>query len=111
MRIQEITENYFDKLTADATNLIMTASANGENEIDTQSMVDELNQMGYSVTPQSLAGLFKNNKMVKSINPQKITLNQDNNLTQYDNDATMDNAKKVASMAKKTSCPSCITRT
>ena len=102
MRIQEITENYFDKLTADATNLIMTASANGENEIDTQSMVDELNQMGYSVTPQSLAGLFKNNKMVKSINPQKITLNQDNNLTQYDNDATMDNAKKVASMAKKT---------
>ena len=40
--------------------------------------------------------------MVKSINPQKITLNQDNNLTQYDNDATMDNAKKVASMAKKT---------
>ncbi len=102
MRIQEITENYFDKLTADATNLIMTASANGENEIDTQSMVDELNQMGYSVTPQSLAGLFKNNKMVKSINPQKITLNQDNNLTQYDNDATMDNAKKVAQMAKKT---------
>ncbi len=102
MRIQEITENYFDKLTADATNLIMTASANGENEIDTQSMVDELNQMGYSVTPQSLAGLFKNNKMVKSINPQKITLNQDNNLTQYDNDATMDNAKKVAKMAKKT---------
>ena len=80
----------------------MTASANGENEIDTQSMVDELNQMGYSVTPQSLAGLFKNNKMVKSINPQKITLNQDNNLTQYDNDATMDNAKKVAKMAKKT---------
>ena len=102
MRIKEITENYFDKLTADATNLIMTASANGENEIDTQSMVDELNQMGYSVTPQSLAGLFKNNKMVKSINPQKITLNQDNNLTQYDNDATMDNAKKVAKMAKKT---------
>lgn len=102
MRIQEITENYFDKLTADATNLIMTASANGENEIDTQSMVDELNQMGYSVTPQSLAGLFKTNKMVKSINPQKITLNQDNNLTQYDNDATMDNAKKVAQMAKKT---------
>ena len=102
MRIQEITENYFDKLSADAINLIMTASANGENEIDTQSMVDELNQMGYSVTPQSLAGLFKNNKMVKSINPQKITLNQDNNLTQYDNDATMDNAKKVAKMAKKT---------
>ena len=102
MRIQEITENYFDKLSADATNLIMTASANGENEIDTQSMVDELNQMGYSVTPQTLAGLFKNNKMVKSINPQKITLNQDNDLTQYDNDATMDNAKKVAKMAKKT---------
>jgi len=102
MRIQEITENYFDKLSADAINLIMTASANGENEIDTQSMVDVLNQMGYSVTPQSLAGLFKNNKMVKSINPQKITLNQDNDLTQYDNDATMDNAKKVAKMAKKT---------
>ena len=35
MRIQEITENYFDKLGADATNLLMTAQANNEKEIDT----------------------------------------------------------------------------
>ena len=40
MRIQEITENYFDKLSADATNLIMTASANGENEIEIEQVAD-----------------------------------------------------------------------
>ena len=41
-------------------------------------------------------------KLVKSINPEKVTLNQNYNLTQYSKDATMDNEKKVANMAKKT---------
>ena len=45
---------------------------------------------------------FRFYKLVKSINPDKIFLNTDNNLTQYSKDATMDNEKKVANMAKKT---------
>jgi hypothetical protein len=102
MRIQELTENYFDKLKADAQNLLMSALANGETEVSTDSLVKELNQMNYSVTAQSLGNLFKDSKLVKSVNPDKIFLNQDNNLTQYSKDATMDNEKKVANMAKKT---------
>jgi|TARA_B110000444_G_scaffold60236_1_gene56114 hypothetical protein len=102
MRIQEITENYIGELRADAQNLLMSALANGETEISTDSLVKELNQMSYSVTAQSLGDLFKNSKLVKSINPDKIFLNTDNNLTQYSKDATMDNEKKVADMAKKT---------
>ena len=102
MRIQEITENYFGELKADAQNLLMSALANGETEISTDSLVKELNQMSYSVTAQSLGDLFKDSKLVKSINPDKIFLNTDNNLTQYSKDATMDNNKTVAKMAKKT---------
>ena len=45
MRIQELTENYFDKLKADAQNLLMSALANGETEVSTDSLVKELNQM------------------------------------------------------------------
>ena len=40
--------------------------------------------------------------MVKTVNPQKIVLQKDNDLTQYSKDATMDNEKTVAKMAKKT---------
>ena len=102
MRIQEISGDYFERLKADAQNLLMTATANGETEIDTESLIKELNQMGYNVTASSIGDLFKDSKMVKSVNPQKIVLQKDNNLTQYSKDATMDNEKKVANMAKKT---------
>ena len=63
MRIQEITENYIGELRADAQNLLMSALANGETEISTDSLVKELNQMSYSVTAQSLGDLFKNSKL------------------------------------------------
>lgn len=102
MRIQEISGDYFERLKADAQNLLMTATANGETEIDTESLIKELNQMGYNVTASSIGDLFKDSKMVKSVNPQKIVLQKDNNLTQYSKDATMDNEKTVAKMAKKT---------
>ena len=102
MRIQEISGDYFERLKADAQNLLMTAMANNETEIDTESLIKELNQMGYSVTASSIGDLFKDSKLMKSVNSQKIVLQKDNNLTQYSKDATMDNEKKVASMAKKT---------
>ena len=102
MRINEITENYVDKLQADVTNLLMSMLASGETEIPTDSLVKELNQLGYSVTPNSLADVVKNMKLVKSINQDKIVLQQDHNLTQYSKDATMDNEKTVSKLAKKT---------
>lgn len=102
MRINEITENYVDKLQADVMNLLMSMLASGETEIPTDSLVKELNHMGYSVTPNSLADVVKNMKLVKSINQDKIILQQDHNLTQYSKDATMDNEKTVSKLAKKT---------
>jgi len=102
MRINEITENYVDKLQADVMNLLMSIVASGETEISTDSLVKELNHMGYSVTPNSLADVVKNMKLVKSINQDKIVLQQDHNLTQYSKDATMDNEKTVSKLAKKT---------
>jgi len=102
MRINEITENYVDKLQADVMNLLMSMLASGETEIPTDSLVKELNQLGYSVTPNSLADVVKNMKLVKSINQDKIVLQQDHNLTQYSKDATMDNEKTVSKLAKKT---------
>jgi len=43
MRINEITENYVDKLQADVMNLLMSMLASGETEIPTDSLVKELN--------------------------------------------------------------------
>lgn len=102
MKLQEITENYFSHLKADTQNLLLSLVGQEKYEINTNDLVDELKKMGHSVTPNSLGDLVKNMKLVKSINPEKVTLNQNYNLTQYSKDATMDNEKKVANMAKKT---------
>ena len=102
MRLQELTENYFSHLTTDTQNLLLSLVGQGKYEINTNDLVDELKTMGHSVTPNSLGDLVKNMKLVRSINPEKVTLHQNYNLTQYSKDATMDNNKTVAKMAKKT---------
>ena len=102
MRLQEITENYFSQLKTDTQNLLLSLVGKQTYEIQTSDLVDELTKMGHSVNPNSLADLVKNMKLVRSINQDKITLQKNQNLTQYSKDATMDNNKKVAKMAKKT---------
>ena len=102
MRLKEIQESYISNLRTDVLNLLIRLVAKGDNEINTDSMADELNKMGHSVNPNSLADLVKDMPMVKSINRDKITLKPNSNLTQFSKDATMDNAKKVDKLAKKT---------
>lgn len=102
MRLREISESYISNLRTDALNLLVRLVAKGDNEINTDSMSDELNKMGHSVNPNSLADLVKNMPMVRSINQNKITLKPNSNLTQFSKDATMDNEKKVDKLAKKT---------
>tara|TARA_Y100001970_G_scaffold229271_1_gene284335 strand:+ start:1136 stop:1459 length:324 start_codon:yes stop_codon:yes gene_type:complete len=102
MRLKEIQESYISNLRTDVLNLLIRLVAKGDNEINTDSMADELNKMGHSVNPNSLADLVKDMPMVKSINRDKITLKPNSNLTQFSKDATMDNEKKVDKLAKKT---------
>ena len=102
MLVKEISENYISKLRTDALNLLVRLVAKGNDEINTDSMADELNKMGHSINVNSLADLVKNMAMVKSINHDKITLKPNSNLTQYSKDATMDNEKAVNKLAKKT---------
>ena len=59
MRLKEIQENYIAKLRTDALNLLVRLVAKGDNEINTDSMSDELNKMGHSVNANSLADLVK----------------------------------------------------
>ena len=54
MRLKEIQENYIAKLRTDALNLLVRLVAKGDNEINTDSMSDELNKMGHSVNALSL---------------------------------------------------------
>ena len=102
MRLKELQGNYIAKLRTDALNLLVRLVAKGDNEINTDSMSDELNKMGHSVNASSLADLVQNMPMVRSINQDKITLKPNSNLTQFSKDATMDNEKKVDKLAKKT---------
>ena len=102
MRLKELQESYISNLRTDVLNLLIRLVAKGDNEINTDSMADELNKMGHSVNPNSLADLVKDMPMVKSINRDKITLKPNSNLTQFSKDATMDNEKKVDKLAKKT---------
>ncbi len=102
MRLKELQESYISNLRTDVLNLLIRLVAKGDSEINTDSMSDELNKMGHSVNPNSLADLVKDMPMVKSINQDKITLKPNSNLTQFSKDATMDNEKKVDKLAKKT---------
>jgi len=71
----EDSESSFD---SDLEDLLIAAKANGITEVDVDSLVDQLNSMGYAVTADSLVNALENHEhsheFIKTITIDKILL-------------------------------------
>ena len=100
MRAREIIqENYNQSLESDLSNLLVGASGFGADEVNTQDIVNQLYQMGYSVTVNSLMPLLSRNPMVMNATPQMIKFVQPEGAGSSGGDSGQDSASKVSDMA------------
>jgi hypothetical protein len=61
MRAREIlSEGEKSTLDSDIEDLLVAAKANGLDQLDTEDLVNQLNSMGHSVTPDSLLDMLNN---------------------------------------------------
>lgn len=103
MRAKELlSENYQHNLEMDLSNLLASAKALGLTSIKTKSLIDELSQMGYSVTPNNIVVLTSSNPYVVSATPDEIGLTAGEMDDGQGVDA-QDNEAKVADLASKAS--------
>lgn len=102
MRARELLqENYNQSLESDLNNLLVSAQGFGAGEVNTQDIVNQLYQMGYSVTVNSLMPLLSRNPMVLNATPQSINFNMPEAGGMGGGDASQDSASKVSDMASK----------
>lgn len=102
MRAREILqENYNQSLESDLNNLLVSAKGFGASEVNTQDIVNQLYQMGYSVTINSLMPLLSRNPMVLNATPQMIKFNMPEANGMGGGDPAQDSAAKVSDMASK----------
>ena len=67
-------DNYTSQLRSDINAYPIRLKANGIESIDTDVMVKELTDLGYSITPESLVDFIKNNKYTKTVTVDTIEL-------------------------------------
>lgn len=102
MRAREILdENYSQSLESDLNNLLVGAKALGSQRIDTGTLVKLLNQMGYSVSPNSLMLLLSKNPLVLNATPTVIKMAPPEGTTSSDGNSSKDSAARVSDMASK----------
>jgi len=101
MRAKEILyEDYNQRLDMDLNNLLIGAKGNGAQDIDTQDLANQLQNMGYAVNPESLMTLLQNNPSVTNVTPDSVTLAAPEGAPQGQED---DSASHVQDMAQKAS--------
>ena len=75
MRAKEILyEDYNQRLDSDLNTLLIGAKGNGAQDINTQDLANQLQNMGYAVDANSLMSLLQNNPIVTNATPDSITL-------------------------------------
>lgn len=99
MRAREIIqEDYNQSLESDLNNLLVGAKGNGAQELNTQDVVDQLYNMGYSVDINSIMSLLSNNPAVMNATPQMINLTAPEGVAGA-SASEDDNASRVTNMA------------
>ena len=101
----EDSESSFD---SDLEDLLIAAKANGITDIEVDSLVDQLNGMGYAVTPDSLISSIENHEhahdFIKTTTLNKIILKShsldDEEVQDYE-DEEVDAAKLASKTAMK----------
>jgi len=75
MRVTELYENdYIEDLRSEVITLLTAVSAEGIDEIDTQNLLNDLEQQGFAVDDQSLMELLHTIEIVSVATPEKITI-------------------------------------
>ena len=75
MRAREILqEDYNESLESDLNNILIGAKGSGSTDINTRDVVDQLYNMGYSISVNSIMPLLSNNPVVSNATPEMIKL-------------------------------------
>jgi len=74
MRLFELLESYTGELQIDLKDLLISAKARGIDDIETDLIVQQLTNMGYSVSAESLLSMLEKEPMVNSADTSKISL-------------------------------------
>jgi len=101
MRARELREDYNQQLDADLNNLLIGAKGNGAAEVNMNDLVAQLQQMGYSVSPNSLMLLLSRNPNVLNATPTSVTLTSPENQANPGGSSGKDSAGQVSDMAQK----------
>lgn len=105
MRAREILqEDYAESLESDLNNLLIGAKGSGSEALNTNDLVNQLVQMGYSVNNQSILTLLSTNPNVTSATPTVVNLQgpADSEAGSKASSGTgKDNAAHVSSLAQK----------
>lgn len=104
MKLFELNSQYVGELSDTVINLIYAASAEGQDSVSTQDLLDDLEREGYFVNVRELIDILQGNPVVKTISKDTIELdtgNNDDSAEYADNDQVNSNKDTVASMAKK----------
>lgn len=97
MRARELFEDYNQSLQSDLSDILLNAKGSGAQQIPTAQVVQQLQRMGYAVTPESLMMLLSGTPGVQNSTPTEITLASDVD-TGVGN--TEDSASQVSDMAQ-----------
>ena len=98
MRARELFEDYNQSLQSDLSDILINAKGYGASQIRTQQVVQQLQRMGYAVTPESLTMLLSGTPGVQNSTPEVITLASDQ--PGEGSGHTQDSAGRVSDMAQ-----------
>ena len=101
MRIREILkEDYQSELVSDLTDVLLGAKGKGIKTLPTAALVQQLQQMGYSVDPDSLVEILVDNPAVETATPISVTLSGTDEVEQSRDNNVEDSAAHVDSLAQ-----------
>jgi hypothetical protein len=102
MRLSEILrEDYNADLENDLTNLLLNYKGSGAQEIKMQSLVQQLQGMGYSVNSNSIMTLLSRNPVVLNATPSVVRFTQPENSLSGKGSPGSDSATQVSALAQK----------
>ncbi len=98
MRARELYEDYNQSLQSDLSDILLNAKGSGASQVQTAQVAQQLQGMGYAVTPESLTMLLSGIPGVSNATPEMITLSSEQPGEGAGN--TQDSASQVSDMAQ-----------
>lgn len=101
--IEIITESEQDALERDIIDLLIAAKASGIDEMDTDTLVDQLTDMGHSVTIDSLLSLYAEDRpdIIQNITNSVVTLDASDSDFEVETDTQEDLERDTTKQAMK----------